>query len=426
MNAPKHFAKSDAFESLHSILRESQKPLWTTRGGNLFGFDWMIVNIKHFQKLFSRKLPILVLTLFLIAAPALGQSPANNSRETTPQSLSASEINQRLQQAREKLAGITTEFQTAGESRIGPDDLLNISVFEAPEMNCTVRVSSIGDISLQLLGPIHAAGLTPRELETSLRGLLSGTYMKDPHVGVFVQELQSHGVSVVGAVKMPGVYQIRGTKTVIEVLSMAEGLADDAGDTVLILRGAGKAEPGNSAGTNAAQTDFAPDQVHAEALAKIPGSQNKQLQESPETDQINLKKLLDSADFALNVTVRPGDIVKVPRAGIVYVVGEVNKPGGFVLQNNENISLLQALALAEGPTHTSAIGRARIIRTDPSTGNRIEIPTNLGKVFSGKAPDTFLQPKDIVFVPNSAAKNVFYKGSQAALQTAAGVAIYRW
>jgi polysaccharide export outer membrane protein len=110
----------------------------------------------------------------------------------------------------------------------------------------------------------------------------------------------------------------------------------------------------------------------------------------------------------------------------VYVVGEVNKPGGFVLQNNENISLLQALALAEGPTQTSAIGPARIIRTDPSTGKRIENPTNHGKVFSGKAPDTFLQPKDIVFVPNSAAKNVFYKGSQAALQTAAGVAIYRW
>jgi polysaccharide export outer membrane protein len=150
------------------------------------------------------------------------------------------------------------------------------------------------------------------------------------------------------------------------------------------------------------------------------------LEKKVEIDEINLKKLLESSDSALNVPVRPGDIVKVPRAGIVYVVGEVNKPGGFVLQNNENISVLQALALAEGPTHTSAISQARIIRTDPATGRRTEIPMNLGKVFSGKAPDTFLQPKDVVFVPNSAAKSVLYRGSAAALQTAAGVAIYKW
>ena len=128
----------------------------------------------------------------------------------------------------------------------------------------------------------------------------------------------------------------------------------------------------------------------------------------------------------MNVPVRPGDIVKVTRAGIVYVVGEVQKPGGFVLQNNESISVLQALALAEGATHTSATSRARIIRTDPITGKRTEIPMNLGKILSGKAPDTFLQPKDIVFVPNSAAKNMLYRGSEAALQTATGVAIYRW
>jgi polysaccharide export outer membrane protein len=126
------------------------------------------------------------------------------------------------------------------------------------------------------------------------------------------------------------------------------------------------------------------------------------------------------------VPVHPGDIVKVPLAGIVYVVGEVAKPGGFVLQNNENISVLQALALAQGLTHTSALRQARIIRTDPATGNHVEIPLNLGRVFSGKSPDTILQPKDIVFVPNSTAKSVLYHGSQAALQTAAGVAIYKW
>jgi polysaccharide biosynthesis/export protein len=232
-------------------------------------------------------------------------------------------------------------------------------------------------------------------------------------------------VSVVGAVKMPGVFQIRGTKTVIDVLSMAEGVTDDAGDTVLIMHRAGYPETDNSSGPDTTRGGIAPTLL-GELYSKNNSIRPTLPEKNVAIEEINLKKLLDSADSALNVPVRPGDIVKVPRAGIVYVVGEVQKPGGFVLQNNESISVLQALALAEGPTHTSAISRARIIRSDPATGKRIEIPMNLGKIFSGKAPDAILQPKDIVFVPNSAAKNVFYRGSEAALQTAAGVAIYRW
>jgi len=368
---------------------------------------------------------ILGLALFLIASPVLAQSAANKSSQSLPPTQTSAEINQRLQQQSENLAQARTESRT-GESRIGPDDLLNITVFGAPELNCAARVSGSGDISLQLLGEVHAAGLTPGELEAVLQGLLRQTYMKDPHVGVFVQELQSHPVSVVGAVKMPGVFQIRGTKTLIEVLSMAQGLADDAGDAVLIMHGAGYSEPGNSQRPDPELAGTAPVPEAREVFAREPASPARPPVQKSEIEEINLKKLVESADSALNVPVRPGDIVKVPRAGIVYVVGEVQKPGGFVLQNNENISVLQALALAEGPTHTSAISRARIIRTDPATGGRTEIPMNLGKILSGKKPDAFLQPKDIVFVPNSAAKSVFYRGSEAALQTATGVAIYRW
>ena len=142
--------------------------------------------------------------------------------------------------------------------------------------------------------------------------------------------------------------------------------------------------------------------------------------------KVSLKKLLDSADPSLNAPVHPGDIVKVARAGIVYVVGEVKKPGGFVLKNNENISVLQALALAEGVTPTSAKSQARIIRTDLNTDKRIEIPVDLGKILASKEPDPMLQPKDVVFVPDSSAKNAFYRGAEAALTTATGLAVYRW
>lgn len=369
---------------------------------------------------------VLGLVLFLIATPALGQAIANGSSQPPPQVQPSSELNQGLAQARENLTESTTESQD-GEYRIGPDDLLNISVFEAPEMNCSVRVSASGEISLQLLGAVHAAGLSPRELESTLQGLLRRTYMKSPHVGVFVQELQSHPVSVVGAVKMPGVFQIRGTKTLIEVLSMAEGLANDAGDTVVIMHGAGYANSGYSEDQGAAKRfGGAPALAFSGASVRNASVQSAPSEKNSVVEEIDLKKLLESEDSALNVPIRPGDIVKVSRAGIVYVVGEVQKPGGFVLQNNENISVLQALALAMGPTHTSALSRSEIIRTDPDTGKRTEIPMNLAKILSGKAPDSLLQAKDIVFVPNSAAKSVLYKGSVAALQTATGLAIYRW
>jgi len=322
-------------------------------------------------------------------------------------------INQSLQQSSEAIA--RGAHSPIDEYRIGADDLLDITVFEAPEMNRTLRVSSNGEISLELLGPVKASGLTPQELETVLQEMLRKTYIKNPHVGVFVRELQSRAISVVGAVKMPGVYQIRGAKTVIEALSMAQGLSDDAGDTVLIMRGAGSpAAGGPDAQSNA--------QIPAEQTGGIvsPGGKN-------EIDEINLKNLLESSNFALNVPVHPGDIVKVTRAGIVYVVGEVAKPGGFPLKSNENISVLQALALAEGLTRTSAKSRARIIRTDLTTDKRIEIPVDLGKVLASKAPDLMLQPKDIVFVPNSLGKVALYQGTQAALTAATGVAIYgRW
>lgn len=123
---------------------------------------------------------------------------------------------------------------------IGPEDVLEINVFEAQEMNRQVRVSASGDISLPLLGAVVAAGSTPRELETALEEVLHQKYMKDPHVSVFVRDMQSHPVSVVGAVRKPGIFQIRGDKTLLEILSLAEGLADDAGEDVIILRRAGQ------------------------------------------------------------------------------------------------------------------------------------------------------------------------------------------
>ena len=327
----------------------------------------------------------------LLPAVAAAQEPAPEKDLKTTE-----EYNHRLNQLEQILetgAGTRAAGAAMDEYVIGPEDLLEITVFEAAEMSRTVRVAAGGEITLPLVGPVRAAGLTPRALESVMEELLRRTYLKDPHAGVFVREMQSHPVSVFGAVKKPGVYQIRGEKTVIEVLALAEGLADDAGDTVVVEHSA----------------------TYGHSGAELPRA---------ETVEVSLKSLLTSSDSRANVRVRPGDIVKVTRAGIVYVIGEVKKPGGFLLRTNENISVLQALALAEGLTRTSAKGQTRILRTNPDTGKREELRVHLGDVLSGRAPDPVLQARDIVFVPNSAVKSALLRGSEAAISIVSGTLIY--
>jgi len=362
---------------------------------------------------FVLSLSLMAVCLFILPSSSLGQSLEPGQPTSNRSDLSNPEDwNQRLQelmQSAESPAAVSTD-----EYRIGPYDLLEITIFQAPEMNRQVRVSASGEITIPLLGAVQAAGLSTRELEFVLQELLRRRYMKDPHVGVFVAEMKSHPVSVFGAVKRPGVYQIQGIRTLIEILALAEGLADDAGDTVVVMRGAG------SFGAEAQ------DPHSSTTLERPAGFKDSDLSSDAEkrSVEIDLKALLETGDPSYNVTVYPGDIVKVTRAGIVYVVGEVRKPGGFVLKTNENISVLQALALGEGLTSTAAKGRAQVIRTDDD-GERIEIPIDLGEILKGKADDPLLQPNDIVFVPNSAGKKALYTGLDAAIRTVSGVIIWR-
>lgn len=349
------------------------------------------------------------------ARPVAADDPSKS-----PRSLQTSEQwNERLKE----LLDTNSVTPVAGpqDYRIGFDDVLDISVFEAQELNREVRVSSAGEISLPLLESVHVAGLTPRELELVLEELLRRTYMKDPHVSVFVREMQSHPVSVLGAVRKPGVFQVRGSKTLLEILSLAEGLTDDAGETAIIMRGAGLR---NNVNWDAGMATFANENTSEENTTAPDPAKNGFSTEN--IVRVNLKDLLDSSDAHQNPIVNPGDIVKVLPAGIVYVVGEVQRPGGFVMKSNEKISVVQAIALSGGLTRTASGAGARIIRTDVQNGKREETPIDLAKILSGKAPDPMLEARDIVFVPNSAAKTTFSRGMEAAAQTLTGLLIFHW
>jgi polysaccharide biosynthesis/export protein len=365
------------------------------------------------QRLIERRLTFFATLLgaCVLLCPAVSHSQTaqeDPNRTGKPsQAETTEDLNRRLEQLSPSLATPSADSEP-GEYRIGAHDLLEINVFEAPDLNRSLRVSAGGEISMPLLGAVQSSGLTARELEGTLEVKLR-QYMKDPHVGVFVTTVESHPVSVVGAVKKPGVFQIRGTKTVLEMLSMSEGLADDAGDQVLVMRGAGL-HFGSDSNRGTANPD---------AAAAVAGPDDN------DTIKINLKDLLESGDQRYNVAVYPGDIVKVTRGGIVYVIGDVKKPGGFVLKTDQNMSVLKAIALAEGLNATAAKSRTKIIRTDEKTGQRVEFPIDLGKVLAGKTPDTPLKPADIVFIPNSSGKTILYKGSEAAVATASGLIIWR-
>ncbi len=333
------------------------------------------------------------------------------------------DFNRRLEQLRHSVSAQTSGAVSA-EYRIGSQDLLEVNVFDAPELNRSLRVSANGEISLPLVGAIQASGLTAREVENSLESRLR-IYMNDPHVGVLVTGVESHPVSVLGAVNQPGVFQVRGPKTLLEMLSMAQGLTDEAGDKVLVMRGAGVDSPAPDVAKDASNDDPpASSTSMAPTSAASTADKTESATTDPNTIQIDLRLLLDSADPRYNVPIYPGDIVKVKRAGIVYVVGSVTKPGGFTMRTNEQMSVLKAVALAEGLTSTSSKGHTRIIRTDPITGERSEIPVDLGKVLAGKLPDVPLKAADIVFVPKSGTKAALYRGSEAAIATASGVIIF--
>src|SRR6202045_3411247 len=161
---------------------------------------------------------------------------SQSAEESAATAESTEDYNRKLERLREHFAE-TRERQT-GDYRIGPQDLLDINIFEAPELNRTVRVSENGEVSLPLLGGIHVVRLTARELENTLGAKLR-EFLKDPHVSVMVTAIESHPVSVIGEGNKPGVFQVRGSKTLLEMLSMAQGLAPDAGDEVLVMRNAG-------------------------------------------------------------------------------------------------------------------------------------------------------------------------------------------
>jgi polysaccharide biosynthesis/export protein len=290
---------------------------------------------------------------------------------------------------------------------ISQDDLLEIDVIDVPELSREYRVGPAGTITIPLLSDaIVAQGLTPEQLSAVISDRLRTTgLVSKPHVVVTVKTSRVHSVAILGAVRRPQIYPVFGTTTLLDILSQAEGLADDAGNTAIVTRG-------------------------PMAMQVLKSSQDSSNSGTAITKgsaiRVDLKELMESGDPALNLTVYPGDRVTVGRAGIVYVVGAVNRPGGFTLKSDrDEMTVLKAVALGEGLSATARGKNAMVIRQGPQVpGGREEIPVNLTKVVSGQAPDQNLRPNDILFIPDSTSKKALRRGAEAAVQIATGIIVF--
>lgn len=267
---------------------------------------------------------------------------------------------------------------------IAPGDLLHIQVADTPEMDEDARVTDRGIVPIVGIGDVKVAGLTPGDAAAVVHDrLIDSHYLNHPQVSIIVEEFATQQVSVIGEVKTSGSYPIATPRPILAVLALAGGLTPEANRHILIERQGDQEHPLNYYVSN-------------------DGTQAIEQQ----------------------VTVSPGDTIVVPRAGIVYILGDVNRPGGYVMSNNESqLTLLQGLALAGGVTRAAKQGHAHLIRKRPRDGFT-DTELSVGDIQKGKRPDLALLPGDVLYLPFSFARNLATTGSASIAASTASAAIY--
>ncbi|MCU1292844.1 MAG: polysaccharide export protein [Bryobacterales bacterium] len=281
---------------------------------------------------------------------------------------------------------------------LGPADQVEVWALGAEEISGKpLRIDAAGYVDVPTVGRLKAGGLTLEQFKGTLVSKLQ-SQLKDPQVTVSIVSYGSEPVSVIGAVNKPGVYQLEGPKTLLEVLSLAGGLSNDAGSTVRILR----AEE---------NTD--------RKASNVPAPNERTIVE------LNLESIVEGSKSAGNILIQPNDVISISRAKVVYVAGSVHKPGGFSLGERDQLSILQLLSLAEGLNATADAQRAKVFHTAKDGVKRSETSLNVRNVLEGKGPDAYLEPEDVLFIPDSKQKGAALRAAEIAIQMGTGVTIWR-
>ena len=319
----------------------------------------------------SKTLLVAILCLPSLLVSALGQVPtaATDTQQNSAQTAAAPPS--------------SLPSDEAPSILIGPGDLLNVVVFETPELSTSVRVNQDGDAGMPVLGAVHVAGLSSQQASVALedayrsRGLLL-----NPHVTVSETEFASQGASVLGEVRSPGVYPTLGSRHLLDMLSLAGGVSSTAGRLVSIVH--------------------RNDASHPVQIALQPTPASLHAQQNP--------------------TILPGDTVVVAKAGVIYIIGDVLRPGGILVDNNERLSIIEALSLAGGMNKTAALSQTKLVRKLPA--GREQVDLDLKHIFLGKQADILVSDGDILYVPSSIGKTFLYRGLEALFAIAGSEALY--
>ncbi len=342
---------------------------------------------------------------------------------------------------------------------IGNGDLLSISVFDVPELTRDLRVSQSGTIGIPLVpARLHITGLTETQAQQVIADVLQANgLVSHPEVSVVVKEHKSKPITIMGAVQHPMVYEPDRGVTLLEAIAEAGGISNDAGDTILVTRAhsfvmiptpANSPPPPGSAPSAESSTPDEPvlsdiDTTSNTKPAASPSATEQGKDSSPLANStnpsksagtpapsgniisINLNELIETGDMRNNILLQAGDVVTVPHGGIVYVLGAVNRPGGFVLANDRTpMTTMKILALAGGLTRIAKTDHAVIIRTDDQ-GKQTETELDLKKVLARKSEDLQMRPSDILYIPDNRTKEFALQTLQLALAAAVNVAFYR-
>ena len=283
--------------------------------------------------------------------------------------------------------------------RIGPSDVIEITVIDAPELTRTFRVASDGSITMPFLGRVAAQQKTPDELSRLIADRLRGDYLQDPQVSISVLQINSRTYFIQGAVRRPGLYQVEGQPSLLKLVTIAGGLSENYGSTAFIIREI--KQKGASENSNL-KPEISDSQSSSglQAQAIDSGGENKA---KYELLKVNINGLL-RGNFDQDIGIGPGDIIHIPPTDVFFVAGEVNAPGSFPLK--EGTTIRQAISLAQGTTFQAAASRAIIFREEQSSGKRQEIAVDVPAVMSGKKSDVPILSNDIIIIPNSRLKTV--------------------
>ena len=332
----------------------------------------------------------------MTAALAAGPKPQQNPpAQTKPQTSPSTARGDSLSSGAHRGANVLV---SGGEDyRIGTNDVLDVQVENAPELSGEVRVNAAGAFPMYFLGPVAALNKTPEEVAQFITDQLRGEYLRNPKVTVKVKEYNSRSFFIQGSVRSPNVYQIEGKPSLLELITLAGGLAENHGSTAFVIRKLNSTAPPPPQPISTSVSRVA-DPATTDAGADAAGENGPRY----ELKSVNINQLL-KGHFEQDMFLEPGDIINIPPSDVFFVAGEVNTPGSYPLK--DGTTLRQAISLAQGTKFNAALDRGIIFR-EGAGGKREEIKFDIGAVMSGKKEDLAVLANDIIIVPNSRTKSV--------------------